>query len=121
MARKKRPDEASIKSFQIKMNAHAHALIKNRSQQLGITIGEFIENLLASLEIRIERAKTTSNIAPSIRNDENDEIDAKLIKFLLGSDKKGLSSDDIMNGINEIKGQFEGSVYQPTITIDNGE
>ena len=118
MAKKKRPDEADIKSFQIKMNAHAHALIKNRAQQLGITIGEFIENLLASLEIRIERAKELAEIDPRIRNDE---LDAKLIKFLLGSDKRGMSSDDIMNGVTGIKEQFEDSVYQPTITIDNGE
>ena len=118
MAKRRRPDEEDIKSFQIKMNAHAHALVKNRSQQLGITIGEFIENLLASLEIRIERAKELAGIDPRIRNDE---LDAKLIKFLISSDKKGLSQKDMKSGINEIKKNFEGSVYQPTITIDNEE
>lgn len=108
-------EEATVnKSFQIKMDAKAHALLKQRAQQLQVTIGELIQNLLASMEKRIERLKKDGEFDEAVRNDA---IDARLIRLLMFIDKADLSEDDIKIKLAGIKNEFQYQPYQPDITI----
>ena len=58
----------ATKRFQIKMEPEAHKRLKERANQLGITIGDMIQNLLATFELRVQRVRK--------RIEENDEIDS---------------------------------------------
>jgi phosphopantetheinyl transferase len=79
-------------------------------------IGEFIQNLLAALERRLENYKEKYDFN-EIRSDK---VDAKLIKFMMISDAKGYSPDEITLKLEQIKKEFESSRFKPQITIDNG-
>ena len=111
-----REDNLKHKSFQIKMNEQVHQLLKERAQQLQMPIGEFIQNLLAALERRLENYKEKYDFN-EIRSDK---VDAKLIKFMMISDAKGYSPDEITLKLEQIKKEFESSRFKPQITIDNG-
>jgi len=111
-------EKRDIKSFQIKMDSQAHRLMKQRAQQLQVSIGELINNLLGSLEIRLERYKKIAGFDLSVRNDE---LDARLIKFLMYIDKEGISEADAQVKSDTIKDDFKQRAdYRPNITIDNG-
>lgn len=112
----KKKDGAS-KSFQIKMDPDAHGLLKQRAQQLQITIGELIQNLLASMEKRVEGLKQTGGFEDSVRNDA---LDARLIRLMMLIDKTGLTDDEVKNKLAVIKDEFQYKRYQPDITIGNG-
>jgi hypothetical protein len=106
------------KPFQIKMEAQVHQLLKERAQQQKIPIGAFIQNLLASLESRLERYKVKYDFGEKMRNEK---VDAKLIKFLTIKDTRGLSPEEIEFKINQIKTEFASSGYRPNIRLNNGD
>jgi hypothetical protein len=106
------------KPFQIKMDAQVHQLLKERAQQQKIPIGAFIQNLLASLESRLERYKVKYDFGEKMRNEK---VDARLIKFLMIKDMRGLEPDEIEFKIEQIKTEFASSGYRPEITFENGD
>ncbi len=111
-------EKKEVKSFQIKMEPKSHGLLKHRAQQLQVSIGELLNNLLGSLEIRLERYKQLAGFDLSVRNDE---LDAKLIKFLMYIDKEGITETDAQAKLDTIKNDFKQQAdYRPNITIDNG-
>ena len=64
------------KNFQIKLEPKAHAHLKFRAKQVGLTLGELIENLISLMEIRIEKTCKILNIQEGL-------IDDRLLKVLL--------------------------------------
>jgi len=106
------------KSFQIKMNEQLHQLLKERAQQQQMPIGEFIQNLLASLEQRLEKYKMEYGFGENIRSDR---LDARLIKFLMIKDTRGFAPEEINFKLEQIKKEFETLRYRPDITIVNGD
>ena len=64
------------KNFQIKLEPKAHAHLKFRAKQLGLTLGELVENLISLMEIRVEKACDTLNVNQGL-------IDDRLLKILL--------------------------------------
>ena len=50
------------KPVQFPMSASAYTLLKRRAKHLGLSTGQLVENLLASLELRLKRAYAAANI-----------------------------------------------------------
>ena len=55
--------------FQIKMNPEHHSQLKFRSKQLSMPIGELVENLVSSLEVRLEEAYRVADIQKGLIDD----------------------------------------------------
>ena len=83
----------SVKPYQVKMEPKAHGRLKKRAKQLNITIGEMIENLLASFELRMKRAydKIEANDKIDTSGLDGAEVDYTLMKLLLTKDKRELT------------------------------
>lgn len=111
-------DIQNNKSFQIVMNEKVHRLLKERAQQQQMPIGEFIQNLLASLEQRLEKYKEEYGFGGNIRSDK---IDARLIKFLMIKDMNYYTHEEIKLKLEQIKKEIEHSRYIPEITFENEE
>lgn len=107
----------AIKPFQIKMEPQSHALLKQRAQQLNVTIGELLQNLLASMEKRIENLKLMGGFEESLRHDD---LDARLIKLMMYIDKENLPVKDINGKLAIIRDEFQNRKYRPQITIGSG-
>ena len=101
------------KSFQILMNERVHQLLKERAQQQQMPIGEFIQNLLATLEETLESYKAKYGFDEI----KSDKLDAKLIKFLMIKDAKGFTPEEITLKLEQMKNEFESSKYKPKITL----
>ena len=115
MAKKKVPN---TRPYQVMLNPKDHALLKKRAQQLNLTIGEFLGNLLGSLECRIQKYKGPLDVDPKI---QNDEIDTRLIKLIMAIDRNFLEEGDIKFKLDNMKQQLHLADYKPAITIEEDE
>ena len=109
--------ESATKPFQIKMDERVHALMKRRAKDMGMTIGDFIQNMLSSFEHRLSQLKERNDL-------ENvfgaDELDARLLKLLFLIDAGRLADGDLPFKIEKIKNEFEGGdFYRPELTIND--
>ncbi len=96
------------KNFQIKLEPKAHAHLKFRAKQLGLTLGELIENLISLMEIRIEKSCKILNIQEGL-------IDDVLLKIFL---KDGLKIDknDLKEELNKVR-IVKPNGFKPEITV----
>jgi hypothetical protein len=79
--------------FQIKMDPEAHALIKYRAKELEVPIGEFVENLISSLELKLEQALEVAGEAP-------ERIDNHMIRILLDN-SLSIDRNELMDAIGK--------------------
>ena len=91
------------KYFQIKMDPAAHGQMKFRAKQLGISIGEYLENLISSMEIRVKKAYKTTKIQEHL-------IDELMLRVLLKND---LSLNE-----EELKANLEATRKTTSITAN---
>lgn len=110
--------DTSNKPFQVIMDERAHQNLKERAKQLNMSKGDFVQNLYASLEYRLARYRDKIGFTASARSDE---LDVKLIKFILYKDKIGLTAEEIETKLEKIKGDFEYLKNRPDITFENNE
>jgi hypothetical protein len=117
MAKKKVPN---TRPYQVMLKPKDHELLKKRAQQLKLTIGEFLGNLLGSLECRIDKYKGKGglDIDPKV---QNDEIDIRLIKLIMAIDRDFLIEGDIQFKLGLIKEKFHLADYKPAITIEEDD
>lgn len=106
----------NTKSYQIKMDENVHGLLKRRAKGMGMTLGELIQNMLSTLERRVERFKISKGVDTSIINEE---LDAKLIKLLLLKDYGELNDEDVDFKFDKIKDKYQANPYTPDFTISN--
>ena len=106
------------KPFQVIMDEQAHQNLKKTAKKLNMTKGDFIQNLYASLEFRLEKYRNKIGFAASARSDE---LDVKLMKFIMFKDKGGLTPEEIEAKLDKIKRDFEYLSNRPGITIENGD
>lgn len=117
------------KPVQFPMSAAAYAILKRRAKHLGLSTGKLVENLLASLELRLERAYAAANITESQVSDHSDKL---MIEAILIGDGEGWSDNwenrkmaqylsfvrkDILDDVNPV------STWRPKIHIadDDGD
>jgi hypothetical protein len=78
------------KPVQFPMSAAAYAMLKKRAKHLGLSTGKLVENLLASLELRLERAYAAAHIAENRVSDHSDKL---MIEAILIGDGEGWSDN----------------------------
>ena len=78
------------KPVQFPMSASAYTMLKKRAKHLGLTTGKLVENLLASLELRLERAYTAAQIDDDQVSGKSDKL---MIEAILIGDGKGWSDN----------------------------
>jgi len=78
------------KPVQFPMSASAYAMLKRRAKHLGLSTGKLVENLLASLELRLERAYAAANIDGEQVSEKSDKL---MIEAILIGDGEGWSDN----------------------------
>ena len=96
------------KNFQIKLEPKAHAHLKFRAKQVGLTLGELIENLISLMEFRLENACKILNIKHGL-------IDDSLLKIML-NDKFSIDKNELEEELNNIR-QIKPKGFNPKITV----
>ena len=78
------------KPVQFPMSSSAYAMLKRRAKYLGLSTGKLVENLLASLELRLKRAYSAAQISETQVSEKSDKlmIEAILIGDLNEPDSK---------------------------------
>lgn len=87
------------KSFQIVMDDKAHRLLKNRAKTMGLNIGQLVENLLGSLELRIQRAY---DVAEFNRAEICQASDREIMGAIFKADRDGWSDKEIEDVVRKI-------------------
>jgi hypothetical protein len=101
------------KPYQVILSEHVHKNIKVTAKKLGITKGLFIQFLYVSLEDRLTKYRNKIGFLESARSDE---LDAKLMKFIILKDSKVLPVDDEVI-LNKIKLDYEYLNNKPDFTF----
>jgi len=96
MFNKTRRVEMPVKPYQIKMEPQPHGRLKKRAKQLGVTIGEMIQNLLASFELRMKNYHKIleANDHIDVSDMESIEVDTAIMKLLLTKDQRDLTDKE---------------------------
>ena len=114
----KKKNLEKTQSFQIRMKEQVHQALKERAQQQKVPIGAFIQNLLASLENRLELYKAKYGLGENIKNDK---VDTKLIKLLMLKDVNRLQQVELELKIENIKQEFMRGEYKHELTRINDD
>lgn len=111
------------KPVQFPMSASAYAILKRRAKHLGLSTGKLVENLLASMELRLQRAYAAAYITENQVSEKSDKL---MIEAILIGDGEGWSDNwenkkmaqylsfvrkDILNDLNQ------SSTWTPKIHI----
>ena len=106
-----------VKPYQVKMETQAHERLKKRAKQVGITIGEMIENLLASFELRMKKAHKTLEAQKKIDVSSLDsvEVDTALMKILLTKDYKDLTDKQFKEEQIRVLSSLRKDEWKPEI------
>lgn len=96
------------KPCQIIMNHNAHSVLKFYAKQLNIKIGEMTENLLISLQARVDRVVEKAKISSSSRTFE---MDARISRLILMADVEGWSSEKLDDEILNIQTELAVEKY----------
>ena len=72
------------------MSAAAYTKLKQRAKLMGLSTGKWVENLLASLELRLERAYAAAKVDPDQVSEKSDKL---MIEAILIGDDKGWSDN----------------------------
>lgn len=117
MAQKKSTTMAT-KPVQIKMAEKVHELLKRRARDMGMTLGELIQNMLSSFEQRIEEHKVQQGVDT---NFGDDQLNAKLFKALLLKDARKLNEQDVALKIEKYIKQYQEALSRPEFTALNDD
>jgi hypothetical protein len=78
------------KPVQFPMSSSAYAKLKSRAKHLGLSTGKLVENLLASMELRLQRAYAAAQISESQVSEKSDKL---MIEAILIGDGEGWSDN----------------------------
>jgi hypothetical protein len=68
------------------MSAAAYAMLKKRAKHLGLSTGKLVENLLAAMELRLQRAYAAAHIDETQVSEKSDKL---MIEAILIGDGEG--------------------------------
>ena len=102
------------KNFQFKMKPDAHARLKFRAKLFNLTIGDFAEILLSSLEFRLLKAYEIASL-----DRYSDDLDKTFVKTILVGDQAGLTQEEFEREFREIGEAFKngGSSWKPEVDL----
>lgn len=106
------------KSYQVKMNPDVHKRLKDRANQLGLTIGDMVQNLLATFELRLQRTRkliVESDEIDSIHKDST--LDIKIMELIFTRDRDALTDKQFEKEIKKLVDSLTGETWQPEIKI----
>jgi len=111
----------SVKPYQVKMEPQAQERLKKRAKQLGITIGEMIQNLLASFELRMKNAHKTleANDQIDVSDMDSVEVDTALMKILLTKDYRDLTDKEFEKEQIRVLSSLRRDEWKPEIKFDD--
>ena len=78
------------KPVQFPMSSSAYAILKKRAKHLGLSTGKLVENLLASMELRLQRAYVAAQISEIQVSEKSDKL---MIEAILIGDGEGWSDN----------------------------
>lgn len=78
------------KPVQFPMSSSAYAILKSRAKHLGLSTGKLVENLLASMELRLQRAYAAAQITENQVSEKSDKL---MIEAILIGDGEGWSDN----------------------------
>jgi len=78
------------KPVQFPMSSSAYARLKRRAKHVGLSTGKLVENLLASLELRLQRAYAAAQISENQVSEKSDKL---MIEAILIGDGEGWSDN----------------------------
>jgi hypothetical protein len=108
--------EEKVKPYQVILNEQVHQNLKKTAKKLDMTKGDFIQNLYASLEYRLTKYRNKIGFSESARSDE---LDVRLMKFIIFKDKGSLSPVEIEMKLEKIKRDYEYLSNRPEITVED--
>ena len=106
------------KPYQIKMNPEAHKRLKDRANQLGLTIGEMIQNLLATFELRLQRSRkliVDNKEIDSIHKDSM--LDVTIMELIFTRDRDALTDKQFDKEVKKLVDTLTGKTWQPEIKL----
>ena len=115
------------KPVQFPMSASAYAMLKTRAKHLGLTTGKLVENLLASMELRLGRAYAAAGIPESETSEKTDKL---MIEAILIGDGEGWSDNWENNRMAQylsfvrkdiLEESAQGALWTPRIHIADDE
>jgi hypothetical protein len=74
------------KPVQFPMSSAAYAMLKKRAKHLGLSTGKLVENLLAAMELRLQRAYAAAQIDETRVSEKSDKL---MIEAILIGDGEG--------------------------------
>lgn len=103
-------DPMASRTYQIVMDEKAHAQLKYRAREAGVTMGTFIENMLAALELRVKRAYGAAGVDPAVH-----DCDSAFIRTLMLADASGLSEAELHREFEEIGRDTRDAEWTPQV------
>ena len=97
--------------YQVKMNPQAHKQLKKLANQLGITIGEMIQNLLASFQFRLTR------IAEKHGAFRDTELYTEVIRLLFKIDAGEFTEEELNEFLAEISNSKKEDYWMPSVKL----
>jgi len=83
------------------MDPGAHQQLKTRSKDLKLQIGEMVENLISSLELRLDRAYEMSGLKKKYG------LDIALLSLILGADREGWTEQEFKAELENIRADLD--------------
>jgi len=102
----------AVKPFQVKMDEQAHKRLKSRAAQFGITIGNMIENLLASFEFRVR--KVYDQIEADGRIDSI-YLDNTIVRLLMDKDQGNKTDEQFEDELKRAVKAMRKDQWVPSI------
>ena len=97
--------------YQVKMNPQAHKQLKKLANQLGITIGEMIQNLLASFQFRLIR------IAEKHGAIRDTELHTEIIRLLFKIDAGKFTEEELNEFLAEKSTSKKEDFWIPSVKL----
>lgn len=101
------------KYFQIRMDDMQHGRMKLRSKQLSVPIGEYVENLVASMESKIKKAYEITGIKEGL-------IDELMIRVFIRDDFP-LNKQELTEKLMKVKESTSTTTDIKTLSIDKDD
>jgi len=100
------------KVFQITMDENAHRHLKGRARELNLPLGKLIENLMAGLELRIQRAYRVAGVDRA-----EHRLDKQFIRAIWAAESEGASEEVLHREFIGIGAAVKDFAWTPKVEL----